>query len=180
MLTVSKHWHEVVHGSIELRRKLFLTPVQKREYLELLFDPNVLRFGGIMRLEKVITRTRPACGELIIKAHPLLLRLSHAEDSCKDGWVKIKLQSLDVLKTVPAPTFLSQPPIKEDADVTCGPHAEQLRCSTGITFGAVVEACQKVVDACQKEAGTVPDVRITIAFGGLLTGATDVVIARQG
>lgn len=132
-----------------------------------------------MRMKQVISQSRKGCGDLIMEAHPLLLRLSHADESCKDGAAMIDLQSVDVLKTVPPATFLSQPPMKKDAVVACGPHKEQLRCRTGITFGAMVEAYQRVTDACQKDSEEVPDVKLTIIFGGILVGADDVRVARQ-
>ena len=75
--------------------------------------------------------------------------------------------------------FLSQPPMKKDAVVACGPHKEQLRCRMGITFGAMVEAYQRVTDACQKDSDEVPDVKMTVVFGGILAGAVDVKVARK-
>lgn len=59
----------------------------------------------------------------------------------------IKLPSLDVLRGVPATTLLTEPPIYSGfTDLDCGMHMERMLSWKGLTFGAVVEALERLLE----------------------------------
>ncbi|TLD08168.1 hypothetical protein E2P81_ATG10479 [Venturia nashicola] len=146
MLTVSKHWHEVILGSTELQRKLFLEPVQKREHLDSAFDESKSEHEESTKKQPTITQELSTSGKLIIELHPILMQVPH---DIRGSLFYIHLRSLDVLSIVPALTLLSQPPLK-DLSIECCFHEERLSCTKGITFGELSELCRSLQDSVQK------------------------------
>lgn len=138
-LTVSKQWHQVIYGSIELRRELWLEPTKSTKTF-LSWDAEYACDGSRHVHQAVLTRNPIEEADLVVEAHPALPRDSHLDTcACAD----ISLFSLDQFKAVPPATLLFQPPL-ELVMIDYGCYSDVLRCTGGVTFGAVFDAFEKL------------------------------------
>lgn len=168
-LSVSKHCRDVILGNQQLRQKLFLEPVLSTEYLERgkrdqVAVPGIL--GTTRVRHEVISKERRHNSwhsKIIVEAHPILEVASEFEDrmykaSLYSGglawhtndnlptdapFMQTMSMACEVVKKLPAQTLLFQPPVTQ---VKMYHHSSPilLRCSKGVTLGAVAEQLEKV------------------------------------
>lgn len=137
IFTVSKHWHQVIHNSPELRRKLFLDATQKREYLERRYTRSNTYTHGLYEVQSFITKQRGQFSRLIIEPHPALL---HEHDHIGDECIVITARRLshNKIKSVPPSTLLFQPPV-EAIDLDFYGCTLPMSRTNGVTFGLLVD-----------------------------------------
>jgi len=154
-LAVSKHWRSSILRSTTLRRKLFLDPDPRREYLP--FRPSV--FG------------ETATSWPIHEPHPILQPYSiNAETYGPNlGVNRVPRKSL---RTVHPATLLFQPPLNsiEVTCLGCGAVETVVRFS-GVTFGQLVELLDH--DECIKDTCRL------FRSGALASNAEKVMDARE-
>jgi len=149
-LTVSKYCRQVILGSVELRRILFLDPSPATEFLEW-DDTQTLSVPKI-------TSSPSQNSRMIVKAHPSL-RLQR--DMCitlylhcygsRSSSSNYSL-SLITMQTIPPSTLLFQPsPAK--VKISYSGHSFTLQQKGGLTFGAMAEGWRELRRRSQKEIG---------------------------
>ncbi|TLD08166.1 hypothetical protein E2P81_ATG10477 [Venturia nashicola] len=152
-LTVSKQWHQIILGSVQLRRQLFLEPVRTNEYLHQVLlnksldrkDPRrYQRFISSERHGKCTSRDCKRTCRLIVEPHASL-----APYHCGDISGRIILPSIDILKSAPAATLVTQPPL-DGLAIECGGWAENIRPTEAWTFGAAIEAFEGLLKTSEE------------------------------
>ena len=105
-LVVLKHWQRSSLAAVVLRRKLFLFPNPKREYL--MYDPDAR--GDRFRISSVLLREPCSISRPIHEPHPILL--PHSDST---GVISIEIRGVpyQALRTVDPETFLFQPPLND-------------------------------------------------------------------
>lgn len=155
-LTVSKQWHQIILASVQLRRQLFLEPVRTKEYLHQVLlnrdldrnDPRKYRrFISGERDEGCTSSNCKRTCNLIVEPHASL-----ASYHCGDISGRIILPSIDILKSSPAATLVTQPPL-DGLAIECGGWVENIRPTEGWTFGAAIEAFEGLL-ATREEGRT--------------------------
>jgi hypothetical protein len=191
-LSVSKHCRDVILGNQQLRQRLFLEPAQATEYLVTAKWVRVAVPGmpATTRVRhEVISKERrqnSRDSRIVVEAHPILEVRSEFEhrkyERSLDSYdlaahspiynfkmdvtfMQTISMSCEVVKKLSAQTLLFQPPVTQ---VKMYHHnlPVLLRCSEGVTFGAVAEQLEKVKEAYdQRFRGQ--DERIIKGFLGL-------------
>jgi hypothetical protein len=133
-LCVSERWQQVISGTVQLRKTLFLTPKHtvKKEYLELI--RNALPDG---RGKDVILHEPSPRSFLIVDLHPVL-----AVEHCWTTHLATYQDYSTLEKALPS-AFLTQPPIARF--VIC--HRKMrydVDRESGVTFGDVVKEFEKL------------------------------------
>lgn len=137
-LTVSKRWQKSILGSLVLRRILFLDPNPRREYLGDRFVVEQRKWVATIHREPQRGR------RLVVEPHPAILGFSNRNSRQNDSRAHTHFLSCDHLQTVPASTFLCQPPVNE-ATIWCRSSSMNhlfksvLRCAGGLTFGSLLK-----------------------------------------
>lgn len=131
---VSRFWKEVIDGSVQLRRMLFLVPEEpefrfcwvKNERA----PPRLSHWRPI-----ILLMPYPPRGKIVIKAHPIL-SMNRVPGTSFSA-------SLDsrMLTWVPPDTFICQPPLQRVRMLICGRifRKHYFVCDEGLTFGAILE-----------------------------------------
>lgn len=133
-LSVSKHWHQTILGTLELRHNLFLAPMKANEFIQ--WKP-----VGLESLPFIVHEPS-STSKPIVKVHPLLF-----PDPALRACVDIT-KNHNSLRTVSPSTLLTQPPVTEVKIVQQAfipkyhpalKHNFVVKREQGVTFGDVVE-----------------------------------------
>lgn len=135
-LTVSKHWGVVILDpkSKELRRILFLKPVQATEDLEYRRVIRRRDYKGKREGYPAIVREPVDGSRTMIEVHPSLLPYCRRNTA----WIDVPNMCRERIRSVPSSTYLFQPPLK--AWVCWEPRGDQIvRSAAVVTFGDLFE-----------------------------------------
>jgi hypothetical protein len=185
-LSLSKQFNQTILDSAEFRRILFLEPKQEREFLKMMEGTDQRCYDDPHDWQPVILRGtfQPPPRE-IVEPHPILLR---GDRTRCDG--SVTLRDFNMLNTVPASAFLTQPPLNKIAIKHRG-HDTVVRVIGGVTFGAILKATEdirKVVDDnvvlsprfAAYQYGRLDELALTISVGeSVFNDARSVQIARK-
>jgi hypothetical protein len=149
ILPISKQWNDIVHGSKELRRTLFLSPVRERTYLE-------RSVSGV----ETIVRQHSKGSYWLVEPHPILQQFWSKFG--RATYNNIDWMPCSLLATVPPETLLFQLPVVK-IFVTHRLREMSILRMSGVTFGAVVDALEAMRDEDEKNLAKNPKYRI----GGL-------------
>ena len=117
-LRVSKQFNQSVLDSPEFRRKLFLEPKKEREFLKMMQGADQRCYKEQNDWQPVIVReTSQRCPCEIVEPHTLLLK-GYRTRARND----VDLRNFNMVSTVPASAFLTQPPLNEIHDQTPRSH----------------------------------------------------------
>lgn len=150
---VSKYCQQVILGSVELRRSLFLEPSPATEFVELDDEQELELTAPSLH----ITHEPGHSSRVIVKAHPALSALKHRafilRMYARQGWLcpprSTHSTSYATLQKVPPSTLLFQPPPPRVKAWYRG-YSFVLEPQRGLTFGALAEGLQDLRDQCQK------------------------------
>lgn len=150
-LSVSKQFDRTILDSMELRRTLFLEPEPAREYLEFMRGRDQRCYDVWNSSQPVVVRRPLGAHEfsqnltrVIVQPQNSLWRVGdfYLED-VNAHEVRMSVSDFQVFRTAPPSAFLFQPPLDNVTIANWGRRA-QLEIPGGVTFGAVVQAIEKI------------------------------------
>lgn len=136
---VSRFWKEVIDGSVQLRRMLFLVP--EKPQFRFCWIKNERPPPRLSHWRPVILlMPYPPRGKVVVKAHPIL-----RVDSVPSALFRAMVDSR-MLTRVPSHTFICQPPLQHVFMRICGNlthnRVHKCVCREGLTFGAILEGLE--------------------------------------
>ena len=180
VLTVSKQWHEAILGSIKLRRKLFLAPLETREFLVCEKAQDGRRYRNLRSFGPTLEPDTSQPCRLVVEMHPALADWSKIDETAPR---RIDLALLHKLKEVSAHTLCFQPPLKS-VDLDGCPWFNVVHSGGGVTFGALVKSCERIQEKARLHEPQLLDKNGEMKFvisviGVVLSGASEVIDTRD-
>lgn len=130
---VSKSWKDVIHGSIKLRRTLFLQSEEPEYHFEWLKNgPYHYKGERTMWLPTLPTKANKN-SQLVVKPHPIL-----KPDSGYSTYLRFEELHVSWLKVSTPDAFVTQPPVPK-VKIRHGYRGYSVVREKGVTFGAVRE-----------------------------------------